>query len=303
MELTVSEDEAATPPFWRRVFVFDVHLLSHLLRLWHSRYLIFALTLRGFRARYKQSLIGVGWALVTPLAMTAVFLIMYKKVKFESMAFPCPKPLYLLLTLSFWNFFSKSVTNGATSLASNMDLVTKVYFPREVLPLSSVLLNLVDWCLSFSLFVLAAAIYTFFFRQQAFGLPLDYPFIPHWGWLWLPILMVLLLMFTMGLVFVVSTMQVYFRDVGHLIGLSLFLWFFVTPIFYPLRAFAGGRYTSIVNINPMTGLIDSFQIALIGRGNPFVHNHVLGAATMAVLVFLLGYSFFKHEERYFADVV
>jgi ABC-type polysaccharide/polyol phosphate export permease len=109
-------------------------------------------------------------------------------------------------------------------------------------------------------------------------------------------------LFAMGLVFFAATMQVYFRDVSHLVNLALLLWLFLTPVFYPLRALAGGRATTMIIVNPMTGLLDGIRLALISRQDPW-DNHVLYAAAFSVTLFLAGYSFFKHEERYFADVV
>ncbi len=305
------EEAPSTPQWWRRFFMFDTRILHHLHLLWQSRYLVYALTIRGIRARYKQSALGIGWALLTPIAMTAVIVYMYSALKIDVTkggTFPAPKVVYFLMTLSFWNFFTKAVTNGSTSLVSNMDLVTKVYFPREVLPISSILTNAVDLFLSFTLWVIVAAGVTYFMPDLKETFPNAYPFLPHWRWLWLPFFLVVIFMFISGIVFITSAMQVYFRDVSHLLNLGLMLWLFITPVMYPLKAFPGGRYTAIININPMTGIIDGLRLALISRVSPIYtdgnfENHVIGAVIFSVFIFLAGYAFFKHEERYFADVV
>ncbi|MFW6304017.1 MAG: ABC transporter permease, partial [Candidatus Sumerlaeota bacterium] len=205
-------------------------------------------------------------------------------------------------------FFTKAVTNGSTALVSNMDLVTKVYFPREVLPIASVLTNVIDLCLSFSLWAIVAAGVTFIYPGLRETFPQAYPFLPHWGWLWLPLLVGTLLLFIHGVVFITSAMQVYFRDVSHLLNLGMLLWLFITPVMYPLRAFPGGRYTTLININPMTGIIDGLRLALISRRSPIYsagnfEHHVIGAMIVSLVLFVVGYAFFKHEERYFADVV
>jgi homopolymeric O-antigen transport system permease protein len=310
-EITVREDEQTTPEIWRRFFVFDIHLIDHLGRLWENRYLIHALTVRGIRARYKQSLIGVGWALLTPLAMTIVCAYMYGALGIsdrKGATFPCPTPIYLLFTLAFWSFFTRAVTNGSTSLVTNMDLVTKVYFPREVLPIASVLTNLVDLALAFLMWAIFAACYSFFGPDPGPLHQAAYPYYPHAGWLWLPVLLAAHLLLILGIIFIASTMQVYFRDIGHLIGLGMLLWLIITPVLYPLGAFSGGRYTMLMNLNPMTGIIDGYRLAIISRQSPWVtdgnwEHHVIGAVIFAVFIFMTGYSFFKHEERYFADVV
>jgi lipopolysaccharide transport system permease protein len=220
----------------------------------------------------------------------------------QRVAYPCPVPLYALCLLTFWNYFQRAVTNGSTSLVSNMDLVTKVYFPREVLPMSSVLMNLVDWAMSFAMFVVVYAGYSYFFPEIAKTYTHAYPFVPHVRWMWMPVFLFLLTLFTLGVVFFASAMQVYFRDVSHLINLGLLLWLFVTPVLYPLATLKGGRVSTMVILNPMTGLIDGIQLCLIARKFPWEH-HVIYSAVFAVGFFLAGYCFFKHEERYFADVV
>lgn len=309
-QITVQEDESLVPQVLRRFFIFDLHLPQHLFHLWQNRYLLYALTLRGIRGRYKQSLLGVGWALLTPAAMTAVFTyVMTRSQLINKVHFPCPFPVYALFMLTFWNFFQRGVTNGSTALVSNMDLVTKVYFPREVLPMASVLMNLVDWLVAFGMFLVVAFVGTRLLPHLGDYLPMlamhfdgSYVLTPSWEWAWGPVLMLCLGFFIMGVVFFASTLQVYFRDIAHLISLGLFLWLFLTPVLYPLRALAGGRATSLIIINPMTGLLDGLKLAIVSNQSP-LENHVLYACAFSVALFILGYSFFKHEERYFADVV
>ncbi|HBF34928.1 TPA: hypothetical protein DDW35_10245 [Candidatus Sumerlaeota bacterium] len=310
LELSVHESQSRLPALLRAFFIFDLHFARNFGKLWNDRYLLYALTLRGIRGRYKQSMLGVGWALLTPAAMTFVFSYMLSRTGISGrMVYPCPMALYTLCMLTFWNLFSRSITNGSTALVSNMDLVTKVYFPREVLPIASVLMNLVDWFVAFLMYVFVAAVGTNcthflakFSPNLATQFAGDYHFYPHANWLWVPVLMVLLLLFINGLVFIAATLQVYFRDVAHLINLAVFLWLFMTPVLYPLRAIAGGRASTLIIFNPVTGLLDGIQMALISGHFPWEH-HVLFAAAVSVFIFLAGYSFFKHEERFFADVV
>ena len=309
LEITVRDDESTVPQLWRRVFVFDLHLVRHLARLWKSRYLLYALAMRGIRSRYKQSMLGIGWALLTPAAMTVVFSYVFTRMGVsEKVIYPAPLPLFLLFNLTFWNLFQRALTNGSTSLVTNMDLVTKVFFPREVLPISSVLTNLVDWALAFTMFLIFAFAVTFFsdmFRLIpgfAAHFPAGYRFVPHVRWLWVPVLLLLLLLFTMGVVFAAATMQVYFRDVSHFLSLVWMLWLVLTPVLYPLAALAGGRATTLIILNPLTGLFDGLRLAMLARQSPW-ENHVIYAAGCSVIVFVAGYCFLKHEERYFADVV
>ncbi|MFP4579684.1 MAG: ABC transporter permease [Candidatus Sumerlaeia bacterium] len=310
MEITVREDESRLPQAFRRFFVFDLLLVQHLGRLWHSRWLLWSLVVRGLRSRYKQSMLGIGWALLTPAAITIVVSYVFTRSGLTGKVnYPCPFPIYALCMLTFWNFFQRGILNGSTALVSNMDLVTKVYFPREVLPISSVLMNLVDWFVAFLMFMVVAFVGTHYlgaldesFPELAKHFAGTYRFVPHVRWLWIPVFMFFLTSFILGLAFFAATMQVYFRDVSHLINLALLLWLFLTPIFYPLRALAGGRATTLIIVNPMTGLLDGIRLVLISRQDPW-ENHVMYAAAFSVTLLLAGYSFFKHEERYFADVV
>ncbi|NQU43986.1 hypothetical protein HQ520_11930, partial [bacterium] len=173
----------------------------------------------------------------------------------------------------------------------------------------AILTNLVDWALAFLMFVVVALLGSYVIPHLSDLMPRmaahfsgGYQFYPHLRWLWLPVLLFFLFLFVSGLVFVAAAMQVYFRDVSHLINLGLFLWLFVTPILYPLRALSGGRFTTLLILNPLTGLMDGIQLVLLQRLSPW-ENHALYAAGFSVVLFVAGYCFFKHEERYFADVV
>ena len=207
LDITARGDETPLARLWRRFFVFDPRMIRHLVQLWKNRYLLYALTKRGVRSRYKQSLLGLGWALVTPAAMTIVATYIFTRAELDKHihSFPCPFPIYVLCMLTFWSFFQKAVTNGSTALVSNMDLVTKVYFPREVLPISAVLTNLVDLLFAFLMFMIVAYAGTYLSPLVKDRLPHlaahfsgAYRFFPHVRWLWVPVFLLLLCMFTTG---------------------------------------------------------------------------------------------------------
>jgi lipopolysaccharide transport system permease protein len=264
-----------------------------LLELFHYRELILNLALRELKARYKNTVLGFFWSLLNPLGMmlvfTAVFTV-FMRSEVENF------PIYALCGLLPWNFFSAAVMGSVNSIVSNANLVTKVYFPREVLPIATVLANLFNFLLT--LIVLFAALVV----VQA----------PVSPWLWLlPVVILIQSLFILGLAFILSTLNVFYRDTLMVMDVAMLAWFFLTPIFYPLedlpRSYPIGGYELNIHrtmyiINPMASIINTYR-DLLYRGYRTDFDFFARTAVTALLVLIFGYWFFcKYSNRFGEEV-
>ncbi len=268
-------------------------LVNRLRELVSYRELILNLALRELKARYKNTVLGFFWSLLNPLAMmlvfTAVFTV-FMRSEVENF------PIYALCGLLPWNFFSAAVMGSVSAIVNNSNLVTKVYFPREVLPIATVLANLVNFLLT--LVVLFAAL-----------LLVQAPFNP---WLWLlPVVILIQTAFILGLAFILSTLNVFYRDTLMVMDVAMLAWFFLTPIFYPLEELPkrypiGGieldLHRTMYILNPMASIINTYR-DLLYRGYRTDFDFLLRTATTAFLVLMIGYWFFcKYSNRFGEEV-
>ena len=265
-------------------------MLNNLVELFTYRELVRNLVARDLKARYKNSVLGFFWSLVNPLLMMAVFTVVftYMMPNHSVRHFP----VFLLCAILPWNFFTASIMGSITSIVGNAHLIKKVYFPREVLPLSNVLSNLVNFLLA--LIVLIAALF-------AVGIGLT-----PWALL-LPVIIFVQLLFTLGLALMLSTINVFYRDVGMIMDVLLLAWFFLTPVMYPIdilpqeAVFLGmalpvRRLTYI--LNPMASLIASYRSILYGSieggpPGPPAFDFFLRTTLTALAVLLIGYLLFS----------
>jgi ABC-type polysaccharide/polyol phosphate export permease len=268
--------------------------------LWRYRDLVRNLVVRDLKARYKNSILGFFWSLVNPLLMMAVFSVVFTYMM-PSRSIP-HFPIFALCAILPWNFFNTSIMGSITSIVGNAHLIKKVYFPREVLPLSTVLSNLVNFALA--MVVLFAALF-------AVGIGLT-----PWALL-LPIVIFVQLLFTLGLAFLLSTLNVFYRDVAMIMDVLLLAWFFLTPVMYPIdilpeQAMVLGielpvqRLTYI--LNPMASLIASYRSILYGSiqggpPGPPGADFFLRTALTASVVFVVGYAVFCHYHPTFGEAV
>jgi len=261
--------------------------------LFHYRELILNLALRELKARYKNTVLGFFWSLLNPLGMMLVFTAVFTVfMRSEVKNFP----IYALCGLLPWNYFSASVMGSVNTIVNNANLVTKVYFPREVLPIAAVLANLVNFLLT--LIVLFAAL-----------LLVRAPFSP---WLWLlPVVILIQSAFILGLAFILSTLNVFYRDTLMVMDVAMLAWFFLTPIFYPLedlpRSYPIGDYVldlhrTMYILNPMASIINTYR-DLLYRGYRTDFDFFVRTATTAFLVLVVGYWFFcKYSNRFGEEV-
>jgi lipopolysaccharide transport system permease protein len=252
--------------------------------LWQHRELAGFLALRELKARYKQAVLGAGWAVLQPLAGVVVFTIVFRrfaKVPSDGV----PYPVFALAGLTVWSYASGSVTKAAQILVSNAPLVTKVYFPRLLAPVAAVLPGLLDLLLS--LLVLAVFL-------------VAYDVHPPWALATLPLWLLLLVVTVLGIGLWLGTMNVSYRDINQAITLLVQLWMFITPVAYP-SSVVPARWRALYFANPMAGVVEGSRWALVGT--PWAGNDVFISIAAAIVLLVGGVAYFEHAERRFADVI
>ncbi len=260
-------------------------MLLHLRRLYRYRDLLVAWTLREIRVRYKQSVIGGLWAILQPLVLMIVFTLVFSRLA-RLPSDGVPYPVFSYSALLFWTFFATSLSFAVPSLVNNMNLVTKISFPREILPTASVAAALFDLCVASLIFA---------------GLMLYYRIELSAAILWLPLLLLVQLLLTLGLVYFLSAVNVFFRDVRFLLPLLTQVWMYASPVIYP-TSLIPPRFRLLYMLNPMAGLIDSYRRVIL-QGLPPVPAYAGLSAAVALLLFAGGYAFFKRYESAFADMI
>jgi ABC-type polysaccharide/polyol phosphate export permease len=249
-------------------------------RVFHE--LLLQMVKRDLLLRYKQTIMGFGWAIFMPLINTVVFSVVFTRV--APLQTPVPYPLYAYCGLWAWNFFAASLRFSVVSLTGNPGLVGKVYFPREIFPFSAVLVSLVDFLVSAIPLVVLMAY---------FQVP------PTPSILILPLVLLAHVGFTAGIGLLLSVANLFYRDVKYLFELVLSVWMFTTSVLYPLET-VGGRFAALVRLNPMTPIIDGYRVALFGTP---MHDPVGFAVACALAVLLLcgSWLMFHRAEYSFAE--
>lgn len=258
-------------------------LAIYLRRFWERRDLLWHMTVRHLRGQYKQSILGYAWAFVNPLSQLLILTFVFSTV-LRVPSEGTPYALFVLVGLVPWMFFSSALGSATESVVGAAGLVTKVYFPREVLPTAAVLTKLVD--LSFGLLILAAL-------MVYFG---ELPATTSW---WLPVLFGIHMIFVLGLSYPLAALNLFFHDVRFLVGVALTLWFYLTPVLYPVDV-VPQRYQVFYDLNPNSLFINAYRRVLLHGESPGLEKVLLGLA-IAVATFLVGYYLFKKMEPAFAD--
>jgi homopolymeric O-antigen transport system permease protein len=252
--------------------------------LWRFRELLFFLTWRDIKVRYKQTLLGVSWALLQPFLTMIVFTVVINHI--GKIKTPIPYPLFALSTLALWFYFSNGVNLTSSSLVGSASLITKVYFPRLSVVLSPILAGLVDFCLAF-LLVAGALVY--------------YGFTPPLHALLVPLFVVLAACMALGLGLVLSALNVWYRDIRYAVPFVLQLWLWATPVAYP-GGVVPDRFKLLYTLNPMTGVVEGYRWALLGVGHVHAQPLLISIGT-ALGLLVCGGLYFARAERAFADVI
>ncbi len=247
------------------------------------RELLYQMTLRDLLLRYKQTVMGFGWAIFMPLVNTAVFSVIFTRV--APLPTPVPYPLFAFCGLWAWNFFASTLRFSVSSLTSNTNLVAKVYFPREIFPFSAVLVGVVDFVVSATVLV---------------AMMVWYRVVPGVSILWLPVVIAVHIAFTAGVALIVSMANLFYRDVKYLFEVAITVWMFATSVVYPMDRI-GGRLGAVLALNPMTPIIDAYRNVLL-LGEPPTPAFA-AAALLSVVVLTVGWLVFHRAEFSFAENV
>jgi len=252
--------------------------------LWDYRELLYFLTLRDIKVRYKQTLMGAAWVVIQPLMTMLIFTLIFNKfARLDTK--DIPYPLFAYSGLLLWTFFSNAVTSGTYSLVNNSHLVTKVYFPRVFIPAAAVGAGLVDLGIA-SLLLIALAIY--------------YGVTPSWGVLLVPLIVLLAAMLALGTGMLASALTVKYRDLRHALPFVMQFWMFASPVIYPTNI-VPEQWRWILLVNPMTGILEGFRAALTGQA--FDWTMIAVSAVVATTLLAVAFYVFRGLEDTFADVI
>jgi lipopolysaccharide transport system permease protein len=253
--------------------------------VWEFRELLYFLVWRDVKIRYKQTIIGGAWAILQPLLTMAIFTVIFghfAKMPSDGL----PYSIFTFTALLPWNYFSQAISRSASSLVGDSNLVRKVYFPRLLIPLAAVTAPLIDFLVSF-LVLLVMMVW--------FGIAL------RWTVLAFPFFLLLAVMTALAVGLWLSPLNVRYRDIGHTIPFLTQFWLFASPVAYPL-SLVPEKWRLLYGLNPMTGVIEGFRWALLGKEAP-AFGVIAVSAVMVVVLLLGGIVFFKRMERTFADVI
>jgi len=262
-------------PGWKAIDFKELYRYRDMLRF---------LTWRSIKVLYAQSAIGIGWAVIQPLFSMLIFTVVFgwfAKIDSDGV----PYSLFSLAALVPWTYFSNALLEAGNSLVSQSQMLSKVYFPRLVLPLSGVLAKLVDFCIAMLMLL---------------GLMLVYQVFPTWNCLFLPLLILIMLSSALGIGLWLTAMAVQYRDIKHALTFVVQLAMYASPVIYSANIIPG-RFRYLYAINPMVGVIEGFRSALLGTG-PMPWDLIAIGSTSATVFLVSGLFYFRRQERVFSDV-
>jgi len=255
--------------------------------VWAYRELLYFLTWRDIKVRYKQSVLGGAWAIIQPFVAMVVFTIFFGKLANLGPE-DIPYPIWNYAAMVPWTYFAFSLNQSSNSLVGSSALLKKIYFPRLVVPIASTLSGLVDFCIA---------------MVVLFPLMLFYGYVPTASVLWVPLLVLLTWVTSLGIGLWFSALNVQFRDVKHAVPFLVQMWFFAPPVVYSISGkITDPLWNLVYHLNPMVGVVEGFRWALLGmdtRPGPVI----LASALVSVGIFVGGLFYFRRMEKTFADVV
>ncbi len=254
--------------------------------LWSYRELFYFFAWRDIKLRYKQTIFGIGWAVMQPLITMVVFTIVFGKLA-NMPSDNIPYPIFVYAGLLFWNIFSTGLSSASGTLIVSTNIIQKVYLPKIILPAASIIASLVD-------FLFASLIFG--------GIILYYGFVPHFqGLLFLPLLLVITVFTTLGLGWFFAAVNVKYRDVRYALPFFIQLLIFITPVIYPV-SIVPKAYQWILSLNPMTGAIETFKAGFLGATSINWQSLAISAG-MSIIFLIFGLLYFLKTEKTFADII
>jgi len=253
--------------------------------LWEYRELLYFLIWRDIKVRYKQTALGATWAIIQPVFTMLVFSLFFGHLA-RMPSDGIPYPIFSFAALVPWTFFANGLTQSSNSLVGNANLITKIYFPRLVVPLASACSGIVDFLLAFIVLL---------------GMMLYYGLLPTLNVFWLPLFVLLAFITSLGVGLWLSALNVEYRDVRHVVPFVTQFWLFATPIAYP-SSLLGQPWRTIYGLNPMVGVVEGFRWALLGT-NTAPGPIIAASSAAAVVILVSGAFYFRRMENTFADIV
>jgi lipopolysaccharide transport system permease protein len=252
--------------------------------LWEYRELLYFFTWRDVKLRYKQTGLGIAWAIIQPLFLMVVFSLFFgglAKIPSDGI----PYPLFSLAALLPWTLFAEGMTRSTISMVSNAGIMTKVYFPRLIMPVASIMSPLVDFCVAFGILIIMMAYYGF---------------VPTINVIFLPLLVIFAMMTSLAVGLWLSALNVKYRDFQYTVPFLIQIWLFASPVVYP-ASMVPEQFRFLYALNPMSGVIEGFRWALLGTNPP---STMIFISLVVVIVLLVsGVFYFRRMEQYFADIV
>jgi len=273
-------------PSGGRLYWAIVNMGRDLRALWAHRELLFTLTRREIVSRYKQTFFGLGWSLMQPILQTIVYTVAFSLVLKTPSAEGIPYPIFVFANLTLWTYFASSTINAMNSLRANAGLISKVAFPREIIPMSSIFSGLFDFLVSFVVLMI---------------LNLFYGFFPNLKFVYIPAILIVEILFILDLALLLSVFTVVRRDLTYVVSFLIMLYMFLTPVFFSIHALPQ-TLQEFYYINPMGAIIDAFKNVVFYNYEPRWYSLFLATVVLAAL-FIPSYKFFKRAEKYFADVL
>jgi lipopolysaccharide transport system permease protein len=252
--------------------------------LWRYRELFYFISWRDILVRYKQTVIGIAWAVLRPLlTMLAFTLIFGRLAKLPST--DAPYPVLVFVALLPWQFFTTALGEASNSLISNSAMISKIYFPRMILPVSTVIVALIDFAISL---VLLATVMGF------------YRFVPSWKIVFMPLFLILSIIFTLGIGLLFSALNVKYRDFRYIVPFIVTFGTYISPVGFS-SDIVPDRFRMIYSINPMVGVIDGFRWSIIGKGVSLYMPGFIISIVLTIAIFFVGIIYFRKTEKTFAD--
>lgn len=253
--------------------------------LWRYRELLGFLAWRDIKVRYKQAVLGIAWALIQPIVTTVIFTVIFGRLA-NMPDGGLPYPLLVLAGLLPWQFFSTALSGSSASLVSNGSLISKVYFPRLLVPMSAVGVAAIDFLIVLALFL---------------GLSLWYGHMPTWHWLVMPFFFLNALAAALGAGLWLTALTVKFRDFRFIVPFLLQLGVFISPVGYRTDFFP--QWRDVLALNPLTGIIDGFRWCLLGGAQHIQPSSLIASVVISALLVISGIWYFRNTERSFADII
>ena len=286
------KEGSSTEEHWDEVIEPTGKLLDlRLGEVWKYRDLLLLFVKRDFAAQYKQTVLGPVWHLIQPIFTTAVFLLVFHSIANIDTDGIHAIPFYMS-GIAIWNYFSSCLTGTSNTFVANAGIFGKVYFPRLVIPLSTVMSNIIKFAIQFGL-LLIVMIY-FGVKEQSFHFSSS--------WLLIPVLVIMMAGMGLGLGIIISSLTTKYRDFAVLIGFAVQLLMYATPVAYPLSYIKGKSYEWLITANPLTPIVEAFRYALFGKGS-FDILHLIYSGIFILFALLVGTVIFNRVERSFMDTV